>query len=206
MRSPAQLSALLGQSSSRLKTRLRPWICPFDDLLELVPERATLFDLGCGGGAWLCLVDRLRSPASLGGAEINESLVAQARALVPRARIEIYDGARIPEAISSAHIVTLIDVLHHVPAENQRGFLRAVHDAMAPGARLLLKDMDAADRLSTLWNRFHDRVLSGAAGWELRAATAAEWLAEAGFRCEPPRKRRMMGVYSHYLIVAEKPA
>ena len=41
----------------RALQKYRPYICPFEALIEEVPEGASVLDIGCGGGLFLGLVD-----------------------------------------------------------------------------------------------------------------------------------------------------
>lgn len=208
----AALSARLPTASvlDRLKVRYRPYICPFDDLLALLPAGAAVFDVGCGNGAFLYLVAAFRRPRALGGVEIAERLVSNARTLLVReaatvpVSLRVYDGETVPDDLRDYQYVFLIDVLHHVPASRQEALLAQIGARMAPGATLVLKDIDAADRVLRSFNKLHDLLLTGKAGHEIAAADAARMLTRSGFRVAAPSKRRLLW-YSHYTVVAVKP-
>lgn len=211
----AQLVAYLRDSRAggmglldRLKISYRPYICPFGELLSLVRPQDRVFDIGCGSGQFCLLAARFRQPASIVGVEISERLVENANTLFARASIAVphlfttYDGKVFPESLSEADTVFLIDVLHHVPPHAQTAFLHAVHDSMKPGARLVVKDIDAASRLVT-FNRLHDRVFSGEVGHELRAVDLLDIARGAGFDVQRI-SHQTLWVYPHYLCVLEK--
>jgi 2-polyprenyl-3-methyl-5-hydroxy-6-metoxy-1,4-benzoquinol methylase len=192
-----------------LKRTARPWVCPFDRILASIPQRAAVFDLGCGSGFLLGLVAAAKDPATLGGAEIAPALVAATqahlRAKAPRIPIAIhlYDGLSLPDSIKFFDAVTLIDVLHHVPPVRQRTFLQAVHNAMAENATLILKDIDAARSILCLANKVHDLLSSGEAGHELRKDVAANTLRSVGFEIELSWSVRRLW-YPHYCFVCKK--
>jgi 2-polyprenyl-3-methyl-5-hydroxy-6-metoxy-1,4-benzoquinol methylase len=204
-----RLHATSGRALDRLKTVYRPYICPFDDLLKLVPPGAAVFDIGCGNGAFLLLLAVLRQPRALGGVEVSPRLIANARSLLAgpsagiRLELSVYDGVAIP-ALGNYGYVFLIDVLHHVPLPARDAFLARIWEAMAPGATLVLKDIDAANRLLCACNKLHDLVLSGEVGHEIEAAAAGRALARLGFRIDGATKRRVLW-YPHYTVVATKP-
>jgi len=66
----------------RIKTVYRPLICPYGRILELIPQRSTVFDIGCGSGALLFLAAKYTNPINLGGIEIQTGLVDSALKLV----------------------------------------------------------------------------------------------------------------------------
>ena len=125
----------------RWKVVYRPLICPFHELLALIPTGARCFDMGCGAGTFLRLVAETRLPTSLGGIEISRELVdstsERLREWQGARRFEVYDGMAIPEWVADYEYVTMIDVLHHIPAHQQDTFLRSLFDKMAPGAKLI---------------------------------------------------------------------
>ena len=104
---------------ARVLARLRPWICPFERLVGLVPEGARVLDVGCGNGLLLGLL------ASEGRIASGIGLDADARAIIAaeRMRARLPDPARLEFRCQDAHaewpagpfdVVSLVDVLHHV--------------------------------------------------------------------------------------------
>jgi 2-polyprenyl-3-methyl-5-hydroxy-6-metoxy-1,4-benzoquinol methylase len=206
---PATLSAWLHQHSKARKTYLRPYICPFHALLAHVPEGASLFDVGCGGGAWLALANHYRHSNRLGGYDVADGPVIAARDLLAKtasdAQVDLIvsPGVDLPATIAAYDIVSVIDVFHHVPPDQQSHFIAELFARMRPGTRLIFKDIDRGHPL-VLANKLHDRVLSGAAGHEWSRVAAHAALEGAGFTIETAETRRMV-VYPHYWFVAQKP-
>lgn len=151
----------------RTKTIYRPRICPFERLLNLLPEGQRVLDIGCGAGVFLQLVANFRKPAALGGLEINPNAIERARRLfnlmhdgMP-ARLEPYDGTTLPAWIGEYDYVFLVDVIHHIPIHLQRKTLDSLFRALKPGARLIIKDIDADRPFWCLFNKLHDLLLAG---------------------------------------------
>jgi 2-polyprenyl-3-methyl-5-hydroxy-6-metoxy-1,4-benzoquinol methylase len=192
----------------RLKVLYRPYVCPFDDLLALVPRRARVYDLGCGNGSFLALVARYRAPRMVGGSEISPVLVRNAKRLLKkadrklRAEITVFDGKNIPRAVRGYDMVFLIDVIHHVPPAQQYPFLRRLVMMMRPGAMLVLKDIDAERRILARCNKLHDLVFSREIGHELRSDVVRRFLQRFG-KVSAIAKRRMF-IYPHYTILLRK--
>ena len=192
-----------------LKRRFRNSIFPVNELLALVPPSSRLLDIGCGQGQFLKSVAERRSPVALAGLEIDEQLIRIARkqlqtvAAIP-VKLEVYDGNRFPEDLVDYDVISMVDVLHHIPAPNQRAFLENLSARMRSGASLILKDIDASRAFFCAFNKLHDLVLSGEMGSERSRQWAADTLTKAGFRVMSQGERRIL-VYPHYWVLAVKP-
>lgn len=214
---PSQLAAFLRSThvgglglADRLKISYRPYICPFGALLALIRPQDHVFDVGCGSGQFCLLAARFRRPARVSGIEISPRLIGNADALFTHAGVttphafSVYDGTAFPASLGEADTVFLIDVLHHVPPSAQTVFIRTLYEAMRPGARLIVKDIDAASRL-VVFNRLHDLVFSGETGRELSAGAFALIARDAGFDVQTMHHQTMW-LYPHYLCVLTKPS
>ena len=192
----------------KLKIAYRPYICPFEDLLELASPGERVFDIGCGSGQFALLLAKYASPTWIGGAEINPELVRNAEELFVNSGIKIdyefnvFDGKIFPESLCSADKVFLIDVFHHVPPSEQKTFLPNLHAMMRPGAVLVLKDIDAGSVFVYL-NKLHDLLLSKEIGHEITAARLLSMAHEAGFQLVAQSFRRMLW-YPHFTLVLKR--
>lgn len=155
----------------RLKIKYRPLVCPFPLLLNQIEDNDVVADIGCGSGQFLLLAAQFKRPSKLIGFEIHQRLIDQAQQLfgthskgVP-SHLAVFDGTSIPDVIGQADKVFLIDVLHHVPRADQDRFVATIYSSMKPGARLLIKDINAANPL-VLMNKLHDWVFAGEIGAE----------------------------------------
>ena len=190
-----------------LKIRYRSLICPFIPLIKLVQPGDSVGDVGCGSGQFMLLVSEFATPSYVYGIEISERLVKNANDLfstLPRGYydFEEYDGVKFPAKIAEMDIVYLIDVLHHVPVAHQQDFIKALAATMKPGAKLVLKDINAASPL-VYCNKMHDLIFAGEIGNELKMNDARKLLEANGLTITHQEKRRMY-VYPHYTIIAQK--
>ena len=190
------------------KTIYRPYICPFNDLLGYANAQSRVLDIGCGQGQFVLLMAEFVGPLAVAGVEISDNLIRNAWKLLDGytkntiVHFQNCEGGRIPEFISLHDLVYLIDVFHHIPKEVQKAYMHNLYHLMAPGSRLILKDIDASHPL-VFANKLHDLILSGGMGHELRFSKVLELLQEAGFRILTTKKRRMFW-YPHYTIEAVK--
>lgn len=192
-----------------LKIRYRPLICPFDQLLSYIEDGDRVADIGCGSGQFCMLAAQRTHASAISGIEIDPQLIANATQGLQRLdrtqrniSFALYDGTSFPDTIAHCDVVFMIDVLHHIPPAMQPSFLDRLHGHMRPGARLVLKDIDAGSWLVG-FNRMHDLLLSGELGHEWTVAEAMRRCGKVGFQILESRRLRMF-VYPHFLLHLQK--
>lgn len=171
----------------RLMQRWRPYICPFEQLLPLIPRGSSVLDVGCGGGLLLFLLTAYDpsahgtgidvSPSSIGFAQ--RTLLAHSSDLQSRLSFLHMDATK-PWPVDTFDVVSLVDVLHHVPPASQLDVLREAHCHMKPGGLLLYKDMCDAPWALAAANRAHDLLLTQQWIRYLAIETVEQWAGEAG--------------------------
>jgi 2-polyprenyl-3-methyl-5-hydroxy-6-metoxy-1,4-benzoquinol methylase len=191
---------------SKIKTIYRPYICPFDDLLNNIPHGTSMFDVGCGAGSFLSLIANFNEPKKIAGIEISDKLIEDARSLLSKFNLEQhiykYDGNTIPTEIAEYDYVSMIDVYHHIPPKIQEQFMHQLYSKMKPGAILIFKDINNASPF-VLMNKLHDLLLSKEIGNEISLRKALGLLKSIGFHIMSVEKKQMY-VYPHYTIYAKK--
>ncbi len=155
-------SAPLG---ARLLQSLRPYICPFEALLLHVPEGAHVLDAGCGAGLFLGLVASFDPAARGHGFDTSSAAISAAERMAvtaklsDRLRFELWNATQDWPACE-VDVVSLIDVLHHVPVTNHRSVIETALSRLKPGGVLIYKDMVCKPAWRAEWNRLHDLVLA----------------------------------------------
>ncbi len=190
-----------------LKIKYRSLICPFISLIQKIEPGEKVGDVGCGSGQFLLLLSEFAQPSYLFGIEISSKLINNAQKLFSNLSgqnyfFAEYDGKNFPTALGDMDTIFLIDVLHHVPKKSQEDFIKALVLTMKPGARLILKDINAGSLL-VYFNKLHDLIFAREIGNEMSIATAIELLKANGLTIIEQEKR-VMYVYPHYTIVAKK--
>ena len=77
-----------------------------NQLSSLIPNGATLLDVGCGDGSISEQISRLRPDLTITGIDV----LLRERTQIP---VTLYDGQTIPFADNSFDAVMFVDVLHH---------------------------------------------------------------------------------------------
>lgn len=192
----------------KLKIRYRPYVCPFDELLQYARPVSRVYDIGCGSGQFAALVARFTDVKDVYGIEIDEHLVDNAKKINKRfgkskkMHFAVFDGTTIPKNIKQYDLIYMVDVYHHVPKSTRNDMLQQIYHNMKPGAKLMLKDIDGASPL-VLCNKVHDMLFAQELSHEIGFQKAQTLLRSIGFKVVEARKKRIF-VYPHYFILAEK--
>lgn len=191
----------------KLKIKYRSLICPYISLIQKVKHGEKVGDVGCGNGQLLLLLSEFAHPSYFFGIEIKARLIKNAKLLFGkfghhRYKFELYDGEHFPEELEDMDIVFLVDVLHHVPRKKQIDFLKNLSEKIKTGGRLVVKDINGASPF-VIFNKIHDLIFSGEIGNEISISKALNLLKENGFDIIEQEKR-LMYVYPHYTLVAQK--
>jgi 2-polyprenyl-3-methyl-5-hydroxy-6-metoxy-1,4-benzoquinol methylase len=171
-------------------------VCPLGEICRHVPLQSSVFDLGCGTGAILVELIRTRQVRRVGGSETSPSLLAVARDATRRALGTPADYGDFivskfpPDRLGSYDCIVLIDVLHHIPRNEQAVFLNLLGQNLQPGARLILKDINA-DRISV--NGFQ----------EISLTQAVDLVSAAGLKVLDAYEIQRLW-YPHYFVIAQK--
>lgn len=191
----------------KLKIIYRPYICPFTDLINTCRESKSIMDIGCGSGQFLLLLSQYTNATNLGGIEISETLVNNAIELLSSQRkskfqVEVFDGINIPDFIREFDTITMIDVFHHIPQNQQKNFISQLYRKMKPGSKFIFKDINASNPL-VFMNKVHDTFLGGGPGKEISVNKAKGLFIKNGFKITSITKKTMLW-YPHYTIICAK--
>jgi 2-polyprenyl-3-methyl-5-hydroxy-6-metoxy-1,4-benzoquinol methylase len=168
---------------SRVLTKLRPYYCPLQDIARRVPIGSDVFDIGCGTGL---LVNSLVAAGRIvtgAGVDSNARAIAAAKNVAVKLKADLEfracsDPRSWPQRLFD--VVTMIDVMHHIPPAMQLKFFDEAIRRVKPGGVLLYKDMCLEPRWRAIANRMTDLASSKQWIHYLPIETAVRWAVEAG--------------------------
>ncbi len=165
------------RDSIAARQRLRPGICPFERLISCVPPGSSVLDVGCGGGLFLGLLATFGRISHGVGFDASGAAIERAREMseriesgAPALRFERLDvEAPWPEGVFD--VVSIVDVMHHVPPPAQESLIALALDRIRPGGLLLYKDIAGSPAIARWTNRLHDLL------------SARQWIHYAPSQC-----------------------
>ncbi|MEA1938854.1 MAG: class I SAM-dependent methyltransferase [Pseudomonadota bacterium] len=186
----------------------RPWICPFEELINRIPPQARLLDAGCGSGLFLGMLAHTgRIEAGLGFDQNGRAVeraqaMAKTNGLSDRLSFQAVDAAD-PWPDFKANVVTLIDVMHHIPRAVRPTVFKQAADRLPIGGRLIYKDMASASPVWASANRFHDLVMARQWIWYVNPKDVQAWATETHLTLIANGRKRLLA-YDHEWLVFEK--
>lgn len=198
--------------ADQLLVRLRPYICPFAPIVEWVPAGSSVLDIGCGGGLWLLTLAVSGKMEKGIGYDINPHALEKGKKAAENyvqsggtADISFQYAATMAEwpVAQQFDVVSLIDVLHHVPPKMQVEFVRHAIKLVKPGGRFIYKDMARAPKWAAWCNRLHDLVMARQWIHYFPIEDAVEVVMQSGCSVTHRDSWRQM-VYAHEFLVAQK--
>ncbi len=118
-----------------------------EHLAPLMPEGASILDVGCGDGRLARALAQARPDVSVRGVDV----LVRDDAAIP---VEAYDGEHLPAAEGAFDVVLFVDVLHHT--EHATALLAEA--ARVAGTWVIVKDHTRDGPLAEATLRFMDRV------------------------------------------------
>ena len=187
----------------------RPLLCPFEALIKVVPAQARVLDVGCGGGLFLALLVATGRISEGVGFDASRMAIEVARRLEPnlpaghRIRFE-HRGVDEPWPNEVFDVVSIVDLMHHVPTAEQEGlFLKAARH-VAPGGMLLYKDVSQGPAWRAWASRLHDLIVARQWIHIVPFASVVRWAEAAGLDTERHARIDVLW-YGHELGVFRRP-
>ena len=216
VQTPAEVAALArdlyvkGPLVGRAMQHYRPYISPFELLLKAVPPGSRVLDIGCGGGLFLGLLaktGRIRRGLGIDTSELAIAVASEMTARLPCGHGVRFEArsASLPLPAEGYDVVSLLDVMHHIPPAHQRLVLEQALDRVEPGGLFVYKDMVERPAWRALANRTHDLLIARQWIHYLPLEQAIQWAQAKG--CTVLERRRVdMLWYGHELVVFQVPA
>jgi ubiquinone/menaquinone biosynthesis C-methylase UbiE len=117
-----------------------------DEIGQYLPRSGDVLDIGCGFGLFSLYYAAAAPDRIMRGLDVNARRIAVARRAAARLGIEnvtyTVGDARDFKADGEVAAAYMLDIVHHVPPQTVPPLLRQLRRALAPGGRLLVKDVD----------------------------------------------------------------
>lgn len=188
-------------------TILRSKLLSVMDLL--LPEEGRILDVGCGFGLFAAYFAQTQPRREIVGIDPDARRVAMARKVAAKLGLRgnefIAGDARHADVGGPFEAAYVLDVMHHVPAADQKALLARLGDLLVPGGVLVLKDITTDPPFGLKFTALLDRLM---VGWDepLTYRHHHEWgemLTSLGFRVRAVRVPDVLP-YPHVVIAARK--
>ena len=192
---------------SRVLTKLRPYYCPLQEIATRVPMGSEVFDIGCGSGLLVTSLVAAGQITKGAGVDSNGRAIAAAKNVARKLKADLdFRACTVPSAWPQGlfDVVTMIDVMHHIPPAMQSTFFGEAVDRIRPGGLLLYKDMC----LKPTWRAFANRItdLASAKQWihYVPIVTAVHWAKQAGLNMIERRNFVRWQIFGHEMAMFQK--
>lgn len=134
---------------TRWHTRVRWAVAPMTRVERALPSRGSILEFGCGHGVF-SIFAALKSPhRRIVGVDIDDRKVNVARAAAQhtglpsdRLRFDVVTPGWVPSTKNRWDAIVIVDVLYLLGSTEANRLLDATVDAIAPGGRILVKEVD----------------------------------------------------------------
>jgi SAM-dependent methyltransferase len=181
-----------------------------DEIGQYLPARGRVLDVGCGFGLFSLYYARVKPGLVLDGLDRNPRRIAMAERAARRlglanVRYAVGDATAFRGA-GPLDAVYMLDIVHHIPEGSVRPLIEQLAKVLAPGGRLLVKDVERRPAWKRAFTHALDKVMDPRAPVRYWAAEELQPVLEgAGFRVY---RHLMVDLlpYPHVLYVCERSA
>ncbi len=201
--------------ASRLFLEARWRLTPYSDMERELPGAGPVLDLGCGHGLLSFALASRSSRRAVIGVDHDEKRIGIARRALAKApaglKLRFETGSAFSPPEGPFVGVTLIDVMHYFPPEQQMRIFEQAYRSLEPGGVLLVREVDPGGGWAGRLNRIYEKIAT-ATGFtrseqksSLHFRSPPGWaaaLAEAGFRVR--HRPCTSALFADVLFVATK--
>ena len=188
----------------KLYAWLRFLILPVKKIDDMVPISGTITDYGCGFGVVSCYLALSSKKRKISGLEYDAERIKKAGIIgngIKNLNFKVADAAKTKITQSNAHL--LIDVVHHIPHNEQTGLLNNIIVSMRKNDLIIIKDIGKKPFYKYSWNFMHDKIMTGNDKLYFRGRKWFEsFFKERKLKTEFIRCENLF--YSHFIIIARK--
>lgn len=134
-------------------------LCPFNKLLNHMPEVETVLDFGCGSGLWLNLLNlRKKNIKQLYGVDIDKRKLGQFCSIKSE-KITLLTPELHQIPPNSFDCITILDVFYLISSQERIQWLKVFHHLLKPKGTLIIKDVFIGNNWKT-WVIFIQEFLA----------------------------------------------
>jgi 2-polyprenyl-3-methyl-5-hydroxy-6-metoxy-1,4-benzoquinol methylase len=142
---------------------LRPKLLSVMDLL--LRDEGRILDVGCGFGLFAAYFGQTQPSRRIVGVDPSARRIRLARRLAEHLSLsghEFIEGdVRDAPLEGPFDAIYVLDVMHHLPGDDQKRVLERLAALLSPGGMLLVKDITTEPRFGLLFTEVLDRVMVG---------------------------------------------
>lgn len=137
-RMATMLYADVGSVKTRLMQQYRSYICPLHEVIHDIPPQSSVLDVGCGHGLLLNLLvhlGRIRRGYGFDMARPAIEIASRVASNHSFSSTVAFEARSVEKGIPHLgyEVVTVIDVLHHIPDSHKQSFVEALCSALPEG-------------------------------------------------------------------------
>ena len=193
-------------SISKIYDKLRSMIIPFERVLDEIPDKGSVLDIGSSHGTFTIYAARTKRRIRITGVEINGKRVKSARQKARGLKnIEFIDCDFTKfKSGKKFDTVTCLDVLHHTPRILHEKFIEKSHKLLKPEGIFILVEISKKPTPKYLWNYMHDVLFSRTTKLNYVSKEMAVGMVKAhGFSIKSIKTASSF-MYVRYMIIAKK--
>lgn len=135
------------RASVKIYAKLRWILCPFKEIEALIPEKASVVDVGCGFGLLANYIAIMSEDRRVLGIDFSTRRIQVAKRTVDaRQNIDFVTGDIKDLCLSECDVVVMTDFLHHISFDHQFQLLREVSLKLKISGKLIVQDINAGRR------------------------------------------------------------
>ena len=183
---------------------LKSIVFPFSKIESSVPKAGNIIEVGCSYGltaAYLALKSKKRK---IIGLDNNKERIRSAKRIWKRIPNLRFRTRSLLEkvAIKRNQVILAVDLLHHVPLEQQRQFLSSCYEKFDQTNLLIIKEIDKKPFFKFLLNYIGDMLMNPEGFYFKDSRVLKKELERTGFDVGYKEIKHIL--YPHYVLICRK--
>lgn len=144
---------------SKYYAMLRLRLSPIMQIEKYIPKSGNILDLGCGSGIFAYILYLGSSNRKVLGIDISTKRIEIAQYYLNKyPQLKFISGDVNSISFDDFGVITLIDLLHHMPFSEQHNLLQKVYDKLHYNGLLFIKDLEKAPYWKYIFHYIQDSI------------------------------------------------